>query len=136
MQTYPRAIHWLRESAKTDDVVRAAIEKDSTVVSLMIIGNRDLPPDLIGKVVEADGKFLSYFREEQLSLEICLDAVRADKANLQHVPMAFYEAVEEQMKAFDYRPAWLKDESFIDSLKAVFVCKPEVYEERSMSMGM
>jgi hypothetical protein len=136
MQTYPRAIHWLRESAKTDDVVRAAIEKDSTVVSLMIIGNRDLPPDLIGKVVEADGKFLSYFREEQLSLEICLDAVRADKANLQHVPMAFYEAVEEQMKAFDYRPAWLKDESCIDSLKAVFVCKPEVYEERSMSMGM
>ncbi|WP_315921319.1 DUF4116 domain-containing protein [Mesorhizobium sp. SP-1A] len=134
METYPRAIHWLPETARTPDVVRTAIEKDPTVYS--VIGYGDLPPDLIGKVVEADGRFLSYFREQQLSLEICLGAVRANKANLQHVPMAFYKAVEEQMKAFDYRPDWQKDETFIDGLKAVFVRKPELDEERSMSMGM
>lgn len=136
METYPRAIHWLSESSKTDDVVRAAIEKDPTVVSVSIIGHRDLAPDLIRKIVEADGKFLSYFREQQLSLELCVDAVQADKANLQHVPMAFYEAVEEQMKAFDYRPDWQKDETFMDGLKAVFERQTELIEERTTSMGM
>lgn len=134
METYPRAIHWLPETAKTPDVVRAAIEKDPSVFS--VIGHGDLPSDLIRKIVKADCRFLSHFREEQLCLEVCLDAVRASKANLQHVPMAFYEAVEEQMKAFDYRPDWQKDEAFLDGLKAAFVPKPELDEERSMSMGM
>lgn len=134
METYPRAIHWLSQTARTPDVVRAAIEKDPSVFS--VIGHGDLPSDLIRKIINADCRFLSYFREEQLCLEVYLDAVRADKTNLQDVPVAFYEAVEEQMKAFDYRPDWQKDEEFIDSLKDVFVRKPELDEERSMSMGM
>ena len=134
MKTYPRAIHWLCEASKTPDVVRAAIEKDPTVVAA--IATRDLAPDLIQKVLEADWRNVSYFRDEQLSVELCIDAVRVNRDNLRYVPMAFYEDVEEQMKAFDYRPDWQKNEAFIDSLKAVFVRKPELDEERSMSMGM
>lgn len=134
MKTYPRAIHWLCEASKTPDVVRAAIEKDPTVIGA--ITTRDLAPDLIRKVLEADWRYVSYFRDEQLSVKLCIDAVRVNKDNLRYVPMAFYKEVEEQMKAFDYRPDWQKNDAFIDSLKDVFVRKPELDEERSMSMGM
>lgn len=140
MKTHPGAIAYVPKEARTLEMIRDVIER-SPLEFIMAIGHETklerLPRDLIRKVVRADGRYLSYAAiRDAIDLELCLDIVKENKNYLRFVPEPFHEAVKEQMKDFDYRPDWLKDETFLDGLKAVFDCQPELDEVRSMSMGM